>query len=138
MITAVDTNVLLDLLATGSAFGDASEQALVEACGAGGLVVSEIVYAELGAAFRGDRERLDEFLEDAGIDLVRSPRTVFSEAGRMWRAYRDQGGSRERIVADFLIGAHAHKTSDRLLTRDRGFFRKWFQDLEVVDPSSGD
>ncbi len=135
MTTALDTNILLDLLASGSPFGEVSADVLARAGRAGSLVVSEIVYAELGAAFRGNRERLDRFLGDLGIELVASDRRVLSEAGRMWRDYRDGGGSRDRIVSDFLIGTHARHQAKELLTRDRGFYRQWFEGLTVEDPS---
>jgi predicted nucleic acid-binding protein len=133
--TAVDTNVLLDVLAANPPFVEASGRALLEARHVGAVVVSEMVYAELAAAFRGDQERLQEFLGDMAIRLLPSPQQALAEGGRIWRAYRDAGGPRNRILADFLIGAHAQARSDRLLTRDRGFFRRWFEDLEIVDPS---
>ena len=41
----------------------------------------------------------------------------------------------ERVIADFLVGAHAVTGSDRLLTRDRGFYRSYFERLAVLDPS---
>ena len=50
MTSAIDTNVLLDILATDSSFAEASVQAVVEAGSAGRLLISEIVYAELAAA----------------------------------------------------------------------------------------
>ncbi len=56
-------------------------------------------------------------------------------ASSAWKLYRSKGGRRERVVADFLIGAHALCQADRLLTRDRGFYRSYFSSLEVLDPT---
>lgn len=57
-------------------------------------------------------------------------------AGELWRKYciairrkRD----RDRIVADFLIGAHAKLQSEALLSRDRGFFLGHFKGLHLID-----
>ena len=54
---------------------------------------------------------------------------------RAWRMYRDRGGRRSRLVADFLIGAHALSQPERLLTRDRGLYRAYFSSLRVLDPA---
>jgi len=58
-------------------------------------------------------------------------------AGRAWRAYRKQGGKRERILTDFLVGAHAEVQASQLITRDRGFYRELFPSLKVVDQGRG-
>lgn len=54
--------------------------------------------------------------------------------GPIHKKYRAAGGKRDRVVADFLIGAHAVSQCDRLLTRDRGYYRKYFAGLSVTEP----
>jgi predicted nucleic acid-binding protein len=55
-------------------------------------------------------------------------------AARSWHNYRRRGGGRDRIAADFLIGGPAAAQAKRLLTRDLGFYRKYFKSVAVVSP----
>jgi len=132
--SAVDTNVLLDLLTGDAASADKARNALVEAESRGGMVICEIVTAELAAAFAGDSKRMESFLADAHIRLVRTPTEALAHAGALWRRYRAAGGPRTRVVADFLVAAHAIAAADCLLTRDRGFYGRHFKSLHVMAP----
>lgn len=134
MITAVDTNVLLDILLRNPEFVDRSGKALEDATTAGSLVICDFVYAELCVAF-DSQEECDEFLADIGIHTDALNRPASFLASRVWRRYREQGGKRERILADFLIGAHAQVQASRLLTRDRGFYRRMFPSLNLLEPA---
>jgi predicted nucleic acid-binding protein len=133
MITAIDTNILLDILVPNEQFYEASADALQEAA-EGSLVISDIVYAELCIHFENQRE-CDSFLESNEIRMQALTREAHFLASRAWRTYRQQGGKRTRILADFLIGAHAQKQATRLLSRDRGFYRKLFPLLDLRDPA---
>lgn len=58
-------------------------------------------------------------------------------AGELWRQRpKKSKEDRERVVADFLIGAHAQIQAGALLTRDRGFFRRYFRSLKILSPAA--
>jgi len=134
MITAIDTNVLLDILVPNEKFCDTSIQALEGAAAEGSLVACDLVYAELCVHFstQGECER---FLHANEIRVEALSSEASFTASRVWRTYRKQGGQRVRILADFLIGAHAQVQATRLLSRDRGFYKKLFPSLSLIDPS---
>jgi predicted nucleic acid-binding protein len=136
MITALDTNILLDILLPNEKFCEASTMALEGAAGAGSLVICDIVYAEVCAHFR-TQSQCDEFLEENDILVEPIGRAASFLASRAWRMYRLKGGKRNRILSDFLIGAHAQLQTSRLLSRDRGFYREMFPALSMLDPGTG-
>lgn len=134
MRTAVDSSVLLDFLSHDPEFGVSSRDAL-RACATEGVVlVCDVVCAEIAGLFPST-STTREMLAELGLEF--SPLSLESAfaAGIAWRSYRMRGGPRRRVVADFLIGAHAVHQADRLLTRDRGFYRTYFKDLSILDPS---
>ena len=69
MITAVDTNVILDVLISGEPLGASSKRLLDRHLSEGTLILSEVVLAELSAHFPTERE-LKSFLTETGMRLV--------------------------------------------------------------------
>ena len=133
MITSVDTNVLFDLFRTNSPYHSQSRAWLREAYDRGAILACDLVYAELVPSFT-DRSSLDRALNRIGVALSSIDSSMAYEAGLRWKRYRSAGGPRERIITDFLIGAHAASAADVFLTRDRGFFSTYFPELKGPGP----
>lgn len=135
--TALDTSVLLDVLGADAAFGKKSLNALRAAFDAGALLACDVVWAEVRAHFPAE-EPFNQTLSLIGVQFDPISAETAAAAGRLWRdsrkGKRDPG---KRVVADFLIGAHARLQADALLTRDRGFYRRYFAGLNVIDPAKG-
>lgn len=134
MITAVDSSVLFDVFTADPTYGARSREALTACLDGGSLVACEVVWAEVAAAFPSP-ETADDALDRLGITFSALDAEAAGVAGAAWRSYRKRGGTRTRVIADFLIGAHAASSAERLLTRDRGFYRTHFANVVVLDPS---
>ncbi len=128
MITAVDTSVLLDVFRGDPRHGPESRQRLCSAYDAGAVIICDIVYAELVPAF-DDRAVLDGALRQINVSSSPITTDIAHEAGLRWHRYRRAGGPRQRIITDFLIGAHALATAETFLTRDRGFYTTYYPEL---------
>lgn len=156
MITAVDTNIILDILIPDDPFGESSKNLLDRHLSEGKLILCEVVYAELAAHFPSEAD-LKKFLAETGMLLVCSNEKSLYIAGSRWAEYARQGNKNQfscntcgsvfavtcpeckavvskrfHVLADFLIGAHALAHGDCLLSRDLGVYKTYFSDLKVV------
>ena len=132
MITAIDTNVFIALWDADPALSEAAQTALD-----GSLVVAAPVFAELIAAPGRTEAFVSSFLEKTGVAIdwdLGEP--IWRSAGRAFQSYaerrrkqRDSGA--RRILADFLIGAHAHTRGYRLLTLDERLYKTAFPTLRL-------
>ena len=135
MRTAVDSSVLLDVLIADPRFADSSEEVLRHASSEGALVICESVVAEITPAIGASVVR--EFLADWNLTFVPSTVESATLAGEIFQGYlRRIPRSGTRVLPDFLIGAHAMCLADRLLARDRGYYRDYFKRLRVIEPQA--
>lgn len=154
MKTVVDTSALVASLNDDDAHNDAATDLLGTADAEGGLVINDIIYAELSARF-GDHDPLRAFVSDTGLRREQLDGDTLFLAGRRYGEYLDSRPdglachrcghettypcescgepirTRQHIAADFVVGAHAEGDADRLLTFDGGFFTTYF-DVPVM------
>ena len=97
----------------------------------GPLLVCDVVYAELVLQFE-NRDALDAALHSVGATVSPIDTDIAYNAGLRWGQYRRAGGPRTRILADFLIGAHAIATAETFLSRDRGFYSTYLPELQAA------
>ena len=154
MTVAIDTNILLDILLPDPDYKDSSYVLLTRYMRTDSLIISEVVYSELASQF-SKKNLLSDFLNDTNINLIASSSEALWIAAKAWKKYagiRDKSiqcskcgkkvifdcpecnsiiTCRQHIISDFLIAGHALVESDKLITRDRGFYRTYFAELKT-------
>ena len=136
MRTAIDTNVLSDLL-DGETQGQDALLVLRHMETQGPLMICGVVYAELHGRQDTPPALINRLLQGNGIELDSvSSRDLWEEAGRAnaeQHARRRRGGVAgvRPVLPDLLIGAHALHRADRLLTRNAGDFSD-FPALQLI------
>lgn len=131
-MTAVDSSVILDFLCGAEATALRAEKALRNVLAEGNLVICECVLAEICPTLAPSE--LEEFLADWSFLYRPCSKEAAILAGQHFKLYLERKGAKRRMLADFLIGAHAQLQCDRLLARDRGYWRDYFDSLEVLEP----
>jgi predicted nucleic acid-binding protein len=137
MITAIDTNILVALWNEDDSLNTLARSALDAVLARGSLVIAAPVFAELLAAPSRDEAFLDSFCRETGISVDWSLDEVIRRtAGLAFQLYvarrrKQRGSGQRRILADFLIGAHAIQNGFRLLTMDHRLYRAAFPRLII-------
>ena len=138
----MDANVFVALFTGDEEATPWAQRALEEVAARSSLALSPVAYAELLAGGRSP-EALSGFLTEKGIevDWALGERT-WHEAGYRFGSYsRDrrkqtQDPGPRRILADFLIGAHALKHGGGvLMTLGKKIFASYFPELRIISPA---
>ena len=154
MITAIDTNVLLDIAGDDQEFSGVSTDLIERQNNLGNLIISPMVYSELLVFFLKRYGsvlaigKLNGFLSDLNIQIFEFTIEDFNLAAKIWQNFnlrqiicpkcgtannfnckkcKSQIFWRNHMITDFLIGAHAQNHSDVFLTRDMGYYKKYFK-----------
>lgn len=133
MITAVDANVVIDVLSDDQAFASASIRALRRSAREGRVVMGEAALVEVTSGF-ADPALGFERVAAMGLGHLPMTDAAAVAAARARQLAWRTGATRDRLLPDFLIGGHALAQADRLLTPDVAFYRRRFPDLALFDP----
>lgn len=99
------------------------------------MVVNPVVLAEASARFENFSDVV-AMINGTGLVFEGVPMEAAHLAGQVHYEYRRRGGLRERVLPDFLIGAHAAIKGYRVLSRDYSRFRTCFPNLDVIAPDT--
>ncbi|MBX4907781.1 MULTISPECIES: type II toxin-antitoxin system VapC family toxin [Rhizobium] len=135
MATLVDTNVLVDLAMISSDWHDWSRRKILDIFRDGPVLINPIIYSEFSVRY-DDVDEVDRLLPQDEFRRENLPWPAAFAAAQAFRLYRRAGGGRERILSDFLIGAHAAIRGYRILTRDAGGYRSYFPSVELITPET--
>jgi len=129
----VDTNVLVDVLQDDPQWANWSIGQLRAQASIHQLVINPIIYAEISLSF-STLEGLDRAVSTLALELREMPRPALFLAAKAFVQYRRRGGSKQQVLPDFFIGAHAAVEGWPLLTRDAQRFKTYFPTLQVIAP----
>ena len=129
----VDTNILVYLLRPDTPHGQSASATFQRLGESHRFRINDVVFAELAPGFRS-ADDISTWLETLNVEHVPSPREALFRAALAFRKYRSSGGKKTSPLPDFFIGADAEFASVPLLTNDRGRYKSYFPDLEIISP----
>jgi predicted nucleic acid-binding protein len=135
MAVLVDTNVLVDVAVRDPDWLAWSRARLFGLARDVALIINPVIYAEFSVRYNSVDE-VDALLPEEQFRRESLPWFAAFAAGRAFRQYRLSGGGRERVLPDFLIGAHAAIRGYSILTRDPKGYRAYFPNVGLITPET--
>jgi predicted nucleic acid-binding protein len=129
----VDSNVIFDLLDNDPQWCAWSGSQLQRLVQLDRISVNAVVYAEITPRYRS-QAKVDGLLKELKLDFAEIPRSAAFLAGKAHFLYRQRGGAKRSILADFFIGAHATVLGCSILTRDIERYTTYFPTVPLIAP----
>ncbi len=131
----VDTNVLVDVLENDPEWADWSIGQLRAQSKVHQRAINPIIYSELSLTFSTVEAR-DKTIVALGLAMIELQRPSLFLAGKAFVRYRRQSDTKNNVLADFFIGAHASVAKFPLLTRDTRRHTSYFSDVKLIAPKA--
>jgi predicted nucleic acid-binding protein len=135
MAALVDSNVLIDLATVDPDWFRWSRRITEFALGEEALVINPIIFSEFSVRYQSFDEA-DALLDSEEFRREDLPYMAAFAASKAFLAYRRAGGTKERPLPDFFIGAHAVVRGYKIITRDPSGYRSYFPGVELITPET--
>ncbi|MBX9815286.1 MAG: type II toxin-antitoxin system VapC family toxin [Sphingomonas sp.] len=131
----VDSNIIIDILEPDPVWASWSSERLAKSGAHDRVFASAVVVAECAGRF-ADLDDLTKRFHAMDVIIEDVPLQAMFVAGQVFRRYRRESERRDRVLADFLIGAHAAYRDAPLITRDSRLYRRYFPTLTLITPET--
>jgi predicted nucleic acid-binding protein len=129
----VDSNVWIDLIQRDPKWLEWSATQVQALRQSDALAINPVIYAELVPNY-DHADDLANFMRMSGAKFMPLSEGCAYEAGRAFEQYRQRGGSKSGVLADFFIGAQAFTEGWTLLTRDAARYKTYFPKIKLICP----
>ena len=97
------------------------------------FIINPIIYAECSVGFN-TIEETEALFKHLGLEIHTIPKEALFLAGKAFLQYKRRKCTKNNVLPDFFIGAHAAVAGHRLITRDKGRFSTYYPQLELIMP----
>ena len=135
MAALVDSNVLIDIAYRDPVWLPWSRKQVVTAMADGPLIINQIIFAEFSYRYV-QFDEADALLPHEEFRREGLPFMAAFAASKAFEVYRKAGGTKNKPLPDFFIGAHAAVCGYQIITRDPSGYRRFFPEVELITPDT--
>ena len=129
----VDSNILLDIVTIDPKWYNGSSSKLSTLAESHELIINDIIYTEVSIGF-GRIEDLEAAFSGDFFKILPIPKEALFLAGKAFLQYKSNNGTKNSVLPDLFIGAHASVLGIPLITRDTGRYKTYFPKLQLITP----